>query len=527
MALFSKAASTPTLTFHLSRSRNILLRACLGAGLSMGLVTVMNPTHAGAAACGETEKKTPIYKAYQVCAGAKNSKDPEKSQGFLKELRGCGYCSVSNPESNASADISLKSACQAPSAFVCHMNKGKVFNSQCQLTVADPREVINHPDYVSVKCDYQVKEAKFFKAHQGKCRSRESTEACQARLRAKYHDELSRIERELAYTPARVLRLKNLFSSVKAKYLELVEKSALIRPEAKPALLANLKVTELRNELDDPSACANTEPTGPATGIFYNGEIEVCIGAMSLLDHMDDSDLLLVMGHELSHSIDPCTLEENAYREKRKVAVTKSAPENAIGMTTYPGLVQCLRGGKGPTGCSNSVLHCNTSKGIKEYCSEQVTKEGLSPNSKAGEKVAKQCLTEVSVTPTCPLGKKDPDYNPSDLSAYRKDSQPVDQIQETFSDFMGAEVLGALMQDRAGHKKISDSEKLDGLSAIAVDISNLHGGCQTENTTDLHPPGFLRVDRVMMGSQRFREAFCSVGAPPPSTAGAGMSCKGL
>jgi hypothetical protein len=63
--------------------------------------------------------------------------------------------------------------------------------------------------------------------------------------------------------------------------------------------------------------------------------------------------------------------------------------------------------------------------------------------------------------------------------------------------------------------------------AISSAFSRLHGVCLQSNTPDEHPPGYLRLNRMIMGSRSFREAVgCSRGGAP-GTPGAGVTCPGL
>jgi hypothetical protein len=73
----------------------------------------------------------------------------------------------------------------------------------------------------------------------------------------------------------------------------------------------------------------------------------------------------------------------------------------------------------------------------------------------------------------------------------------------------------------------TDQEKIDGIIGLTSTLVRLHGTCMHENTNDEHPPGGLRVNRVVMGSPEFRHSFCGKNAPPPQTPGAKTSCEGL
>jgi hypothetical protein len=123
--------------------------------------------------------------------------------------------------------------------------------------------------------------------------------------------------------------------------------------------------------------------------------------------------------------------------------------------------------------------------------------------------------------PNCAFGKPQSDYNKYILADYRKHGPKEDQSGESFSDFMAGEILGKILKQEK-----SLQVKRDSLVAITSTLSRLHGLCLKKNTPDSHPPGFLRMNRIMMSSQEFRESIgCKNG--PPKTPSAGVTCPGI
>ena len=438
---------------------------------------------------------------------------------YLKKMSTNGYCAtVGDPDGAANSS----QLCQDPSGFACKRANGNLFNSHCEFWPADTRDVGNVPAYVTDKCLYKAKEDAFLTNHASECFGQGTKSECEALIKLNHQKELAQDERDVVYNPDRVVRVQKIFRRVMDTYIEAISNSKLI-PESKKALvLAQLRETKLDvpPSTEDPPACTNTEPSGPDSAIYNEGgKVVFCIGAIALLDHVNEYDLMHTMAHEISHSIDPCSLENSQ--------VDASAGAPLLGRETYPGLLQCLRGGNGPSGsgCENSILHCNTARGIQESINEQL--EDLKDLPADVIALSRKNLVErYKRTPDCPVGKSDRTQDENNSADYRKDSQPVDQIPESFADFMGAEIVGRIANQDTRSGEMTPLEKTDALETIASDYSRLHGGCRNENTHDPHPPGFLRVNRVMMGSKIFRESMgCS--AKPPSTAGASKTCQGL
>jgi hypothetical protein len=216
--------------------------------------------------------------------------------------------------------------------------------------------------------------------------------------------------------------------------------------------------------------------------------IVLCAGFVANLEQMNPYLLMEILGHELSHSIDPCALERVALIE-----TNRAAPHRAN--EAFPGLLECLRGGSGDRGCGEgAALHCTTPQGIREECGTDL-----------------RCFSEASATPNCDhagAGHMHQVGPVRESGDYRDAGVALEQSGESFGDFMGAEIVGRLMaRDTATPPGTPDAlGKRDALVAIASAYSRLHGICMSSNTPDEHPPGYLRVNRLIMGSQNFREA---------------------
>jgi len=342
---------------------------------------------------------------------------------------------------------------------------------------------------------------------------------CAAQLKKTYAKEIQAIETKLAYTPARIARITHLFTLLKDRTIEKIEKSARIPAESKMILFAKVSQTELvlpPND-DEMPGCGHTTAIGPSTDIAnFDGQVTACIGFMANLDRASDADILVSMGHEIAHSIDPCALES----EFAKFAKPDAAPFPSE--ATYPDVVSCLRGGPKGAPCQNSNLHCNTEKGIADKCNEYSS--GVEGDATAKAAGLKECQDYVKLTPSCPWGSN-PKKSLADASSARVDPEPVSQIRESFSDFVGAEVAGTILEEQVRSGKLRGQDRLDALIGIAADFASLHGRCEDGNSNDVHQPGKLRINQNFFSSASFANAICGKNPTPASLPGGPQKCS--
>ena len=483
-----------------SRARE--LRFGFVAALAWMVILSTLRVEAATPLCGENEKTNPIYTAFQSCQAARAANGLDSAFEQMSKITGAGFCS--GAELSRKPQDTLKALCQDPAGYVCSKNEGKVFGSRCQLQMFDPSDAKHLPEYVAENCLADFKIKSFFAGKIKECPFGLPGPQCDLFLKAKYPKVVRAFIVKEAYTPERVARVRAAFLRIQKKEVEIIQASKLIPSDRKRMLIEILSATRitLPNEFDNSDSCAVPGPDGPETAVYFEPHknvIHFCIGAISQLDQMSDYDLFHTLGHELSHSIDPCSIENQK--------------QGLFGAQTYPKLLTCLHGGGGADGCSGAVISCNTARGIEEGC-------GKGPRAAA-------CKKEIARKPSCPFGPDDPTYDFNSLAGYRKGKDPVNQIQESFADFVGAEVVGRLAQEDANQGKLLVGDKLNGMLTIASDYVRLHGVCLKTNTHDPHPVGTLRVNRVIMGVKEYREAFCGAGAPPPATQGAGVTCPSL
>ena len=477
--------------------------------------------------CGEIESQSEIYKSFKQCESARfNSALTKISQPSTSS---CGNLI----EASKDPKKLLGSLCSDPNTFACSRNHGVYLNSKCELALSDPKDISNSPAYVAGRCSFETKKEAFLKSHRDSCTESSIQDgSCNDLIKIKYAEEILELEQKEFYTPERVQKLKSTFDLVLGIYKEKISQSKTIRPDMKTKLISRISETTVLVppfEGMGPPECANTGPTGPESGIYndQNSHIVFCVGAAAMIDNMNLYDLIHTLGHELSHSIDPCALEQAALAETTPDSPLRKG-DPTIGMDTYRGLISCLRGGKGPRACEGSVLHCNSEKALEDAKNEQLQYASMwGPNDSEDLELKKQISARYEATPDCDHGKSDPTQNQNDLSQYRKDSEPVEQIRESFSDFMGSEIAGEALKRQLDKGKLSPLDQADALSSISADYARLHGGCENVgNTNDPHPPGAIRLNRVIMSSESFRKNLsCNQG--PPKTKFAQTSCKGI
>jgi hypothetical protein len=151
--------------------------------------------------------------------------------------------------------------------------------------------------------------------------------------------------------------------------------------------------------------------------------------------------------------------------------------------------------------------------------------EAVGPGDGGRAQKISKCEARGKLLSNCPFAPPDPDDFLDDASYARMKGEPVSQIEESFADFMGAEVAGATLKARGVVRQ--DSARYDDLFSIATDFAHLHGHCLKQNSLDAHPAGYLRMGRNFLGSQGFREQMCGTGAPAPAFPGAGVTCRGF
>ncbi len=471
------------------------------------------PLLADVQSCIENGKNNPINHAFETCEKSRAVKTVDEFISTVKNLEALGYCSlVARPGEAPQED--MDHLCRDPNGFVCEKKQGYVMNSKCQFVHLASDDIKQTAEFVQIDCSYKNAENLFLEAHKGDCPPLSNERDCQGFLVVKYAETIKAMEITEAYTPARMEKVRIAFERVKTKYLEKVRKSTLIAPDKLPIIISRIAETQLDLPPSN-TECANTSASGPESGIYYahdDNKVHVCIGFMATLNHENDLDLMHTFGHEISHSIDPCTLAD----------VFTSEPE--AGISVYGGLIACLRGGAGQDGCTNSVLNCNTERGHQAACTESAkSRDEVNPTNL--QSFMDKCLVQIKRYDACPIDAS-PDNPSLDLSSYRSEGENISQIRESFSDYMGSEVVSDIVKEDTDSGKLTRSDRLDGITSLATTYAGLHGRCISSNTKDSHPAPFLRMNRIIMGSESFRESLGCEGGPP-KTPGANMKCQGL
>ncbi len=519
-----------------------LAQACMLVS-SAGLM----PAQGAFGACGDTERASPIYQAVDACRTRSVANETLIAQaavtgGTLAPVLCIAGSNTGMPGSGLSPEL-----CRDPAQFVCSrsQNSGYMLDSRCRVTILEQSEAGATPDAVTARCDVEARQATFIDGKASECPGHTLTDSCRATLRARYRRELARLERDVAYTPGRRAKFTELFDRVKDTYMRMIDGSSHLPQAMKSYLKARinrttLPLTDSSLASRDHSTCHNSEPGGPSTGVYnsfegltgLNHTVHFCIGQAMNLDLSNPYTIMLVIGHELSHSIDPCALEMDVlYRTN-----PGSAAPHIGDRRVYPGLVSCLRGGDADHGCSGpgAVLHCNTRESRREVCRAEAS--AYAPAYPWTE-TYNGCWNTTGGQPSCFHPVHGDTHGSSNLADYRRTGVPYEQSGESFSDFMGAEVLGQIIAEdsAAGGRSVpplTAGDRRDILLSNASTLARLHGVCldrtTTPNTPDEHPPGFMRVNRFMMGSEGFRNSIgCPTVFPGAAEGGNPRTCHAL
>jgi hypothetical protein len=277
------------------------------------------------AGCGEAEKKSDIYRAFDGCDKIRAAK--KVNQGLdelLAGLQGTGYCE--NITTKQPVDEQWAEVCKDPVGYVCKFDLGLLFDSKCRLTTNAQALAGKTPDYVDHKCAFQRKRADFIANHRSECGAT-TAKSCDQVLKAKYAREIQKIESDLAYTPQRIARVTSLFENLRNKFLEKIAHSKRIPENQKWLLTTRITSTKLILPPTGPS-CSTTSPAGPSTDVFNaGGEINFCVGAMVNIDSQSDADILTVIGHEISQAKKP---RRKLHTRRRWISIPKRLLASAV-----------------------------------------------------------------------------------------------------------------------------------------------------------------------------------------------------
>ncbi|MBC7398229.1 MAG: hypothetical protein H7333_12375 [Bdellovibrionales bacterium] len=396
----------------------------------------------------------------------------------------------------AQIKMELAQVCADPVGYVCKKAppKGRLLNSKCKINFNDNADAGQTPEVRKLSADIKLATSSFLNAHRTECTK---GLVCESYLRMKYREELKKVQIKLAYTPDRTRKINNTFSKVKESAIELIGESKNLSATAKMIMIARIDSTTLRDPYkEEVNSCYFLGSDGADTGIFNEvsvhdpGESKVnfCLGAIAMTDREEESSLVWTLGHELSHSFDPCTMD----------MLTGGGAHGPSGDDAFNSTNRCLRGGKGPRGCGGGVLHCNDNKSIIEYCESET-------RSKGGDEFD-LCSRTTRKYPNCPWHA--PDRDSMSSASYRKGPHAVEQIAESFSDFFGAQIYGRMLVKKNSKNPMSNSEKQDLLVGLGADFASLHGICLNQNTNDEHPPGRIRLQNNLLANPEFAKTLC-------------------
>ncbi|MCC7442924.1 MAG: hypothetical protein IT285_14925 [Bdellovibrionales bacterium] len=491
-----------------------------------GLIFVVQASSAHGA-CGDSLRATPAYQAVDACDQMRAASGATSTAAALRALQAAGTCST-DASVTGTTDL-RRSVCADPGGFVCR-NGGRVIDSECRLSNYNLDEFAATPEAVAASCAAREAALRTLGDQKSLCVSNPTSDVCRAAMVSR-REEFSRAEHDAVYTSSRRTRVTQMFNRVRDQYVAMIQASTRIPQAHKQGLVDRINSTVL--DLDARLYCSDTGlsdsarlPVGaynyPAGG---HAAIEVCIGTMANLERMNPYSVMWILAHELSHSIDPCNLEQDALR----AAPDTGAPHQAD--RVFPGLARCLRGGAGARACTRAIIRCNEVPASERrlLCIQELERSGdvFRPPPEDGEASTAlipsedqitACLTRFDRTPSCAI--------------HGDHTHHQSQLPESFSDFMGAEVVARILSQDTAAGALDAQGQLDALASIAAadgsgSAPNCEAGSGSYATRDRYARGHTRVNRLLMGSAAFRAAVGCPAARAPATRDGGATCRGF
>jgi hypothetical protein len=496
--LFTKCFDARFLIIETKKSKSLLLT------FSMCVFSTLFTSSSKAATCDQVSDTHPIFKKISQCHLEKAARTP-----LLVGQVGKPACQdeATTPGSEAALDTPL---CLDPIGAVCEkgaLSNANVLDSECRFTVFNSQDAIHTPGFVRAQCEVTQRFAAFSQKHPTQCplwafHLGKLSATCLAALSPNEVDELQNLYPKVIYKKSRIDLAKKHFDRTKNRFISLILKSKTIPPHKKGELVKKLQASFLETNLSEilnpaNAACYRPDPAigAPTTISNSDGRVRICLGVMANFDDSNPYLLETIFAHELAHSIDPCTLEYDHWDNQKTITSIEAEIEKPIlAQKYYPKIIECLRGGGGPRGCSKSSLNCTTVALVEETC-----------RSSTGLEKAQCKLDQVSL-PTCVAGAPHQGYESRDLSSYRQSGAPVEQINESLADYFAAEVTGSLLQDDIRNKKATPRDQRDALISMASVFARIHGVCKRGATLDPHPFGDTRLREIFMRSDRFKKA---------------------
>ncbi len=395
-----------------------------------------------------------------------------------KEIAFNEFCQFRSEGGEKGQDI----LCQNPAEVVCSFS-GRVLDSNCNYSPGDNEIMINEQDVKNKFCNSKEANRERVETLSGKkkCNSlnlkgNDCVEYLNFLSKGEVHNDFN----EKIFTEKKVDKLFNVGELVKEQYLSLIEKSKNLSKEKKKILKSKIKRTRIhlnQDRFNNPELfdCYGSSNGKLSNGVFnqedpFGGnEIHICSGLAINMDHMNPHALIHIIAHEFSHSIDPCALEVGFNGKKSSYDAF------------YPELVNCLRGTKDGT-CKKAELNCTGKGEVKRYCKSMYPAEW------------RECHKALSGAPSCVVGGHRGEF----------EHGKQEQINEGFADYMASEVMGEIL------KEANSQERADALLSISSQISRRHDGCNKGPRKDSHPNAYIRLNKILMSSEKGRAAFnCS------------------
>lgn len=258
---------------------------------------------------------------------------------------------------------------------------------------------------------------------------------------------------------------ENVFPKVKEKIINIIDRSV---PNEKHKQMMKEKINAIRfGGMDcDAEQGLSSEFTTNAVYIDQSNKFYFCKG----FERYGRSDFTAanVIGHEMGHAIDPCVIQKGAATFSFKYSSAKEAEKEY----PFPNLVSCLRNKK-----SIAAKNFNDYKtaDYSEY-DDDYARQHLAHKSKLNHKKT---------------------VNSSDETHADKDFFcEKDQIGESFSDWLGTEVIAEYLNNE--WKDLKPLQVKNGLANTWRDACTPGLGLHNVKSKDVHPPTRDRLEKIIM-----------------------------
>jgi len=221
----------------------------------------------------------------------------------------------------------------------------------------------------------------------------------------------------------------------------------------------------------------------PASNSFH-----ICGGLMELSS--SDFDLAAIVAHEISHSIDPCSIQMRPegmafrYKEKTMEGMDKEYP--------IQGLIPCLR--------SEKSIRAENIAG-RQYPQTQGNGPVKAPSSMPAYSSGNYNYFNGAENANSSMKEKIFNYCQRQFNIESKSMEGTDQITESIADWFASELVTEYIDQN--YPKLNQEQWQNGLTNI---FKALCSSTKSEtNNLDVHPPLDKRLNAIFLANPKIRQ----------------------